>query len=161
MNPQNPIDQSEKAIFAAGCFWGIEADFQNINGVISTRVGYTGGNIPNPSYQQVCVGNTHHAEAVEVLFTPAVISFAALLEHFWHMHDPTQYHQQGPDIGSQYRSAVFYLNADQQAVAEHSKKQAQQNYALPITTEITPASEFWPAEEYHQNYVRKRRGGVG
>ena len=148
------------AIFAAGCFWGIEAQFRKLKGVISTRVGYTGGNFPKPSYKDVCSHKTGHAEAVEVTFNPKIISYTDLLDVFWDIHDPTTLNRQGFDIGSQYRSAIFYLNEEQKKKAHNSKKRVEESkkYRNPIVTEIVPASEFWQAEEYHQQYVEKKRG---
>lgn len=147
----------EKAIFAAGCFWGVEAEFQAIAGVVKTRVGYTGGQTPHPDYKTVCSGRTGHAEAVEVLFDPATVSYDTLLQAFWTLHDPTQLNRQGPDIGTQYRSAIFTTDAAQQQAATHSKDELQKHHSNPVVTEILPAGEFWEAEDYHQNYVQKRR----
>ncbi|TFG21616.1 MAG: peptide-methionine (S)-S-oxide reductase [Promethearchaeota archaeon] len=148
------------AIFAAGCFWGIEAQFRKLKGVISTRVGYTGGNFPNPTYKDVCSHKTGHAEAVEVTFDPTIISYTDLIEIFWDIHDPTTLNRQGLDIGSQYRSAIFYLNEEQKKAAHNSRKRVEESkkYRNPIVTEIVPASEFWQAEEYHQQYLEKKRG---
>ena len=152
--------ETQKAIFAAGCFWGIEAQFRKLKGVISTRVGYTGGNFPNPTYKDVCSHKTGHAEAVEVTFDPNIISYTDLLDVFWDIHDPTTLNRQGLDIGSQYRSAIFYLNEEQKKKAHNSRKKVEQSkkYRNPIVTEIVPASEFWQAEEYHQQYLEKKRG---
>lgn len=147
----------EKAILAAGCFWEVEAALQKIDGVAATSVGYTGGHTAHPDYKTVCSGATGHAEAVEVLFDPAVITYAELLAHFWALHDPTQVNRQGPDCGTQYRSAIFYTSAAQKAAAEESKQQAQRQHTQPIATEITAAGDYWPAEDYHQCYVQKRR----
>ncbi len=148
------------AIFAAGCFWGIEAQFRKLKGVISTRVGYTGGNFPNPTYKDVCSHKTGHAEAVEVTFDPTIISYTDLLDVFWDIHDPTTLNRQGFDIGSQYRSAIFYLNEEQKKEAHNSRKRVEESkkYRNPIVTEIVPASKFWQAEEYHQQYLEKKRG---
>lgn len=153
----------EKAIFAAGCFWGVEEDFREILGVISTRVGYTGGHLDNPTYQQVCTDSTGHAEAVEITFDPEQISYAQLLEIFWHSHDPTQLNRQGPDFGTQYRSAIFYTTEEQRLIAEGSLEQQQNSdrYLRRVVTEIVPANIFWEAEEYHQKYVLKNQGGCG
>lgn len=148
----------QKATFAAGCFWGVEETFRNIKGVISTVVGYTGGHTENPSYREVCTDTTGHAEAVEVTFDPGVVSFKELLEAFWDSHDPTTPNRQGPDIGSQYRSAIFFHDAEQERVAKESKEalDASGVYSLPVVTEIVSAAAFYPAEEYHQKYLMKR-----
>ncbi|MDM5147140.1 peptide-methionine (S)-S-oxide reductase MsrA [Candidatus Persebacteraceae bacterium Df01] len=150
---------SEKAIFAAGCFWGVEATFQNITGVSDSRVGYIGGTISEPTYKQVCAGDTGHAEAIEIIFNPQTVPYEELLAQFWQLHDPTQQNRQGPDVGSQYRSAIFYLTDAQRRAAEQSKIAAQAGFSRPIATQITAADTFWPAEDYHQSYVQKRRGG--
>ena len=147
---------TEKATFAAGCFWGVEAAFWNIPGVLDTRVGYIGGQTSNPTYQQVCAHTTGHAEAVEVTFDPENVSYEQLLDVFWEAHDPTQLNRQGPDVGDQYRSAIFFHTPEQQAVATKSLAKAQTQVMRPIVTEITPAPEFWPAEDYHQRYLEKR-----
>lgn len=146
---------TQTAIFAAGCFWGVEAYFFSLVGVLETRVGYTGGHTDNPTYREVCNKGTGHAEAVEVIFDPAVISYDTLLKHFWQMHNPTLKDRQGPDIGSQYRSAIFYTTDEQQQQAEQSKQQAQADFAQPIVTQISAASTFYPAEAYHQKYFQK------
>lgn len=147
----------QKATFAAGCFWGVEKQFSKIAGVISTKVGYTGGHSINPSYEEVCRGTSGHAEAIEIEFDPNMIRYIDLLDIFWNMHNPTTLNRQGPDIGTQYRSAIFYHNAEQQEIALSSKDEYSQigGYATPITTEITAATEFFPAEEYHQKYLDK------
>lgn len=147
----------EKATFAAGCFWGVEADFRKIKGVIATQVGYTGGNSINPTYEDVCTGTTGHAEAVEIIFDPNVVSYDELLDIFWKIHNPTTLNQQGLDIGTQYRSAIFYQHERQKNEAEKSKELAQRKikYDLKFVTEITPASTFYRAEEYHQQYFEK------
>jgi peptide-methionine (S)-S-oxide reductase len=147
---------SEKATFAAGCFWGVEAAFRNTPGVLATEVGYTGGSRDEPSYEEVCTGRTGHAEAVEVEFDPARVTYDQLLDVFWHEHDPTQLDRQGPDVGTQYRSAVFFHSPEQEAAAEASRDRVQSRSRRPVVTEVTPASEFWPAEEYHQRYLEKR-----
>lgn len=148
----------DKATFAAGCFWGVEATFRTIPGVTSTRVGYTGGNLDNPTYKQVCTDHTGHAEAVEVTYDPEKVSYEELLKVFWENHDPTTLNRQGPDVGTQYRSAIFYHDAGQQAAAVASKQRLEQSGAnrRPIVTEIVPAVEFWEAEDYHQQYLEKR-----
>ena len=150
----------ERAIFAAGCFWGVEEAFRNIKGVISTRVGYTGGKTDNPTYESVCTDKTGHAEAVEVEYDTSLVSYDELLDTFWKIHDPTTLNRQGPDIGTQYRSAIFYDNAGQKASAIASKKKLETSgkYKKAIVTDITPAAEFYPAEEYHQKYYMKHGG---
>lgn len=149
--------ETEKATFAAGCFWGVEAAFAEVPGVVATTVGYIGGTVSDPTYEQVCTGRTGHAEAVQVVFDPAKVSYAELLNVFWKCHDPTSLNRQGPDVGSQYRSAVFHHNEEQRAAAEASKEaQARsRRFTSPIVTEITPASTFHRAEEYHQQYLAK------
>lgn len=149
----------EKATFAAGCFWGVEAAFAKVPGVVSTQVGYTGGRTENPTYKQVCTDRTGHAEAVEVTYDPAKVSYGQLLEVFWNIHDPTTLNRQGPDVGTQYRSAIFYHNKAQQTAAKTSKRQLEESgrFERPIVTEITPASRFYRAEEYHQRYFEKHR----
>ncbi len=148
----------EKATFAAGCFWGVEAAFRQLEGVVSTRVGYIGGSLESPTYKDVCSDTTGHAEAVEVLYDPAAIGYQNLLEVFWSNHDPTTPNRQGPDIGSQYRSGIFFHTPEQEAAARASLEQqaASGRFDAPIVTEITPATEFWEAEEYHQQYLEKR-----
>jgi peptide-methionine (S)-S-oxide reductase len=147
-----------KATFAAGCFWGVEEAFRHIKGVTSTTVGYTGGTLKNPTYQDVCSGRTGHAEAVEVEFDPAQVSYEQLLSVFWKSHDPTTLNRQGPDAGTQYRSAIFYHDAAQQASAAGSKALLEKMNAFkrPIVTEVIPASDFYRAEDYHQQYLEKR-----
>jgi peptide-methionine (S)-S-oxide reductase len=148
-------DRIETATFAAGCFWGVEVDFRNTPGVTDVRVGYTGGHAERPSYEQVCSGTTGHAEAVEVTFDPDEVSYADLVERFWSLHDPTQVNRQGWDVGTQYRSAIFTHSPEQAEVAVESKARAQARLQRPIATEIVPAATFWPAEEYHQQYLVK------
>lgn len=149
---------SEKATFAAGCFWGVEATFRQLKGVLSTQVGYTGGDIASPTYKQVCADTTGHAEAVEVTFDPTLISYDDLLKVFWENHDPTQVNRQGPDFGTQYRTAIFYHTPEQKQLAERSKRALDEShrFSKPIATHIAPATEFWRAEEYHQQYLEKR-----
>lgn len=146
------------ATFGAGCFWGVEETFRAIPGVLSTEVGYLGGTLENPTYEDVCSGVTGHAEVVQVTYDPSVVSYAALLDAFWENHDPTTLDRQGPDVGAQYRSAIFYHTPEQKEVAEKSKAEAQASgkFSKPIVTEITPASVFYRAEEYHQKYLAKR-----
>ncbi len=146
----------EKATFGAGCFWGVEAEFRKIPGVTRTTVGYSGGTSPNPTYEDVCTHRTGHAEVVQVEFDPSLVSYDALLKVFWENHDPTTLNRQGPDIGTQYRSVIFFDDAKQEAAAKASKEEVQRQSRKPIVTEITPASQFYPAEEYHQRYLEKR-----
>lgn len=147
----------EKATFAAGCFWGIQAKFDKIEGVISTQVGYTGGRTENPTYEEVCSGTTGHAEAVEVTFNPKTVSYEELLRTFWSIHNPTTRNRQGFDIGTQYRSGVFYHNEEQKNIALKVKEELEHSgkYSAQIVTEITPASTFYRAEDYHQKYYEK------
>ena len=146
------------ATFAAGCFWGVEDAFRQVEGVTATTVGYTGGTASNPSYKEVCTGRTGHAEAVEVEFDPTKVSYPRLLAVFWKSHDPTTMNRQGPDVGTQYRSAIFYHDAEQEEQARASKAALETDHAFkrPIVTEITPASEFYRAEDYHQQYFEKQ-----
>ena len=146
----------EKATFGAGCFWGVEAEFRRLAGVESTQVGYAGGKLDHPTYEDVCTDRTGHAEVVEVTFDPKVISYHDLLEVFWNNHNPTTLNRQGPDVGAQYRSAIFFHSPEQEAEAKTSRDAAQARFARPIVTEIAPAQPFWRAEEYHQQYLEKR-----
>jgi peptide-methionine (S)-S-oxide reductase len=148
----------EKATFGAGCFWGVEENFGRIPGVKSTIVGFMGGVTENPTYHQVCEGNTGHAEVVHLEFDPSEVSFESLLRNFWSMHNPTTWHRQGPDVGSQYRSVVFCHNTQQENAALKVKEEIQKSgkYSKPIVTEIMPAAAFYRAEEYHQQYLKKR-----
>ncbi len=152
----------EKAIFAAGCFWGVERDFRKVAGVKSTRVGYIGGHFKEPTYNDVCFHKTGHAEAIEVTFDPSEVSYDELLEIFWSIHDPTTLNRQGPDIGTQYRSVIFYINSEQKEKALNSKTrlEASKRYKRAIVTQILSASDFWEAEEYHQQYVEKRKNKI-
>lgn len=143
------------ATFAAGCFWGVEAAFRQIPGVTEAISGYTGGHTSNPTYREVCSDTTGHAEAVEVTFDSSKVSYDELLEVFWKIHDPTQRNRQGPDVGTQYRSAVFTHSEEQQRAATASRDRVQPQFDRPIATEITPATTFWPAEEYHQRYAER------
>jgi len=147
-----------KATFGAGCFWGVEQAFRQVQGVTATRVGYLGGTMNNPTYHDVCTDMTGHAEVVEVEFDPSKVQYEDLLNVFWSCHDPTQLNRQGPDIGTQYRSAIFFHSPEQEKTARASKEKllASGRHRRPITTEITPASQFWQAEEYHQQYLEKR-----
>ena len=146
----------EKATFGAGCFWGVEATFRQLAGVKDTAVGYEGGKLDSPTYQDVCTDRTGHAEVVQVEFDPAVVGYHDLLNVFWENHDPTTKNRQGPDVGTQYRSVIFFHSPEQKAEAEQSREQAQKQFSRPIVTEIVPASTFWRAEEYHQQYLEKR-----
>ncbi len=151
----------EKATFGGGCFWGIEACFREVEGVLSTRVGYEGGQTENPTYQDLCTDTTGHAEVVEVTFDPDKVGYDALLEQFWSCHDPTQFNRQGPDFGSQYRSVIFYHSPEQESVALASREREElsERHRRRIVTEIIPASTFWQAEEYHQQYLEKQGAG--
>ena len=150
-----------KATFGAGCFWGVEETFRQIPGVLATAVGYSGGKLANPTYEDVCSDETGHAEVVEVEYDPKVVPFDRLLDVFWASHNPTQLNRQGPDVGTQYRSAIFFHDAEQEKAARASKERlaASGKFARPIVTEISPAQPFWRAEDYHQRYFEKRGGG--
>jgi peptide-methionine (S)-S-oxide reductase len=148
--------KEEKATFAAGCFWHVQEVFDKIPGVIKTTVGYTGGSTDNPSYKEVSSGNTGHAEAIEVIYDADKVNYEQLLESFWNMHDPTQLNRQGPDVGTNYRSAIFYHNEEQKKLAEESKEKEAKEYDKGIVTKIVKASKFYPAEDYHQRYNEKR-----
>jgi peptide-methionine (S)-S-oxide reductase len=149
------------ATFGAGCFWGVEAAFRRVEGVASTAVGYSGGRVPNPTYEDVCTDETGHAEVVQVEYDPDRVSYERLLEVFWNSHDPTTLNRQGPDFGTQYRSVIFYHDEEQKATAIASKERAQANgrYSRPIVTEIRPAAMFYRAEDYHQQYYEKHGEG--
>jgi len=153
---------NEKATFGAGCFWGVEAAFRRVPGVVSTQVGYAGGQTKSPSYQEVCTDTTGHAEVVQVEFDPAQASYEQLLEVFWQVHDPTQLNHQGPDFGKQYRTVIFFHSPEQEKVARESKArlEASGKFRRPVVTQIEPAREFWRAEEYHQQYLEKRGMGA-
>ena len=153
-------ESAERATFAAGCFWGVEASFREIEGVLKTTVGYTGGTVANPSYEQVCSDTTGHAEAVEVWFDPSKVSYGDLLSTFWQVHDPTTRNRQGWDFGSQYRSAVFFHDSDQERQAIASRDAHQAGLAKEIVTQIVPATEFYDAEDYHQRYFEKHGGAA-
>lgn len=148
----------EKATFGAGCFWGVEAAFREVKGVVSTAVGYMGGTLRDPTYEDVCTDRTGHAEVVQVEYDPAVVSYDDLLKVFWENHDPTTLNRQGPDTGTQYRSAIFFHTPAQEASAKASKDALARSgrFKRPVVTEIVPAPEFWRAEEYHQQYLEKR-----
>lgn len=151
----------EKATFGAGCFWGVEETYRSLPGVVETLVGYTGGHVDNPTYEDVCNGGTGHAEALEITFDNTKVGFEDLLRIFWKSHNPTTKNQQGPDIGHQYRSAVFYHSELQRQLAESTRDELDKSgkYKNPVVTEIVPAAKFWSAEEYHQKYLMKR--GMG
>ncbi len=143
---------------AGGCFWGVEAAFRQIPGVLSSTAGYSGGARENPTYEQVCTGATGHAEAVQITFDPSIVTYGQLLDHFWEMHDPTQVNRQGPDVGTQYRSVIFYHDKEQKAEAEASKSalDVSGSFKQPAATEIIAFEAFYPAEDYHQQYLEKR-----
>lgn len=151
-------DTNETAIFGAGCFWGVEQAFRQVDGVVETSVGYAGGRTDNPSYRDVCTGTTGHAEVVQVVFDPSRVSYEDLLEVFWSVHDPTQVNRQGPDVGSQYRSIILTTSAEQERTAREAKAsiEACRTFPSPVATEIVEAGRFWRAEEYHQRYLEKR-----
>lgn len=153
--------RTEKAIFAAGCFWGVQDYFDKVPGVTKTTVGYTGGHVEKPTYEQVCSHNTGHAEATEIEFDPDKVTYETLVRQFFRMHDPTQINRQGPDIGDNYRSAIFYLSPEQHNTAERVKHELDRSHTFkkPIATEITKADTFWLAEEYHQHYTQKTGAG--
>jgi len=153
---------TEIAIFAAGCFWGVEQTFRDTKGVVETEVGYTGGHKDNPAYEEVCRKSTGHAEAVRVTFDPAIVSYDSLLDVFWECHNPTQINRQGPDVGDQYRTAIFTVNDAQKSAAEaaRDKLNASGRFDKSVATVIEPLSKWWKAEEYHQQYFEKRGGGA-
>ena len=155
---ENPGDDLEKATFAAGCFWHIEEAFRQVKGVVATAVGYSGGHFERPTYEQVCTLNTGHAEAIRVIFDPKIVSYETLLDVFWKIHDPTTKDRQGPDVGKQYRSVIFYHNEEQKAAALSSKEKLEKSgaYKNSIVTEIVPISAFYMAEDYHQQYYEKK-----
>ncbi len=148
----------QKATFGAGCFWQVEEDFHHVDGVKATAVGYEGGNVENPDYETVCTDRTGHAEVVEITYDPNEVKYETLLETFWKNHNPTTLDRQGPDVGSQYRSAIFYHNDEQKKIAEKSKEELEKSgkWKNPIVTQIVPAQTFWKAEDYHQKYLHKR-----
>jgi peptide-methionine (S)-S-oxide reductase len=150
----------QQAIFAAGCFWGVQFYFDQVPGVTKTTVGYTGGHTENPSYEAVCTHTTGHAEAVLLEFEPEKVSYETLVRQFFRMHDPTQLNRQGPDVGDSYRTAIFYFDDAQKEIAEKIKKEIQPNFKQPIATEITKASKFWPAEDYHQKFTERTGRGM-
>lgn len=145
---------TDKAYFAAGCFWGVQKSFDEMGGVVETTVGYMGGDVESPTYEKVCAGGTGHAESTEIVFDPEEVSYEDLVRKFFELHDPTQLNHQGPDVGHQYRSAIFYTTDEQKEIAEEAARELGESgkYDLPIVTEIVPAPEFWPAEDYHQKY---------
>jgi len=149
------LDHAQRATFAAGCFWGVEAAFRELDGVLDVTVGYTGGTTADPTYEDVCGGASGHAEAVEVIFDPALVSYRQLLDTFWHIHNPTTLNRQGWDFGSQYRSAVFFHDPEQERLAVATRDSEQESLVKPIVTEIVPATAFYRAEEYHQRYFER------
>lgn len=161
-SPSEGDPKYERATFAAGCFWGVQSLFKQVKGVVETTVGYTGGTTPDPTYRQVCTGITGHAEAVQIKFDPSIVSYEELLSLFWRMHDPTTPNRQGPDVGTQYRSAIFYHSESQRKAAEKSKEDFDRSgvYVNKATTQIVPASTFYAAEEYHQDYFEKQGRGA-
>ena len=161
--PVDPSANTEIATFGAGCFWGVEAAFRQIKGVTATAVGYSGGTMENPTYRDVCTDRTGHAEVVRVIYDPSKVTYEQLLDVFWNCHDPTTLNRQGPDVGAQYRSAVFFHSPEQEAAAKASKQRVQASDAFKgrtIATEITPAPAFWRAEECHQRYLEKQGKGA-
>jgi peptide-methionine (S)-S-oxide reductase len=155
---QTPTPQRETAMFGAGCFWGVEATFRKVPGVLDTAVGYSGGHVERPTYKQVCTDRTGHAEVVRVEYDPSQVTYQQLLNIFWQGHNPTQLNRQGPDVGTQYRSVIFYFNEEQRRLAEQSKERLERSnrFRRPVVTQIVPAGPFWRAEEYHQRYLEKR-----
>lgn len=151
--------KTEKAMFGAGCFWGVQYYFDQVPGVISSSVGYSGGHTENPSYEDVCTRTTGHAEVVELEFDPAKVSYKTLLQHFFRLHDPTQLNRQGPDVGDNYRSVIFYYDDNQKAQAETEKEKAQKKFDKRVVTEISPSKEFYPAEDYHQKFTERTGHG--
>ena len=149
----------EKALFAAGCFWGVQFYFDQVPGVTKTTVGYTGGHIENPTYEQVCSHSTGHAEAVLIEFDPKKVGYGMLCKQFFHMHDPTQLNRQGPDVGDNYRSAIFYFDQEQRDTAQKALEEAQSKFDKPVVTEITAATRFYEAEDYHQKYAERTGHG--
>ena len=158
MEKTDTMDTSRIATFGAGCFWGVEAAYRQIPGVLSTRVGYLGGTMENPTYRDVCSGRTGHAEVVEVKYDPSRLTYDDLLTVFWENHDPTTLNRQGPDVGTQYRSVIFYHSPEQKSAAETSRRKidTSRRFPRPVVTQIEPAPKFWRAEEYHQRYLQKR-----
>lgn len=152
--------KTDIATFAAGCFWGVQYYFDQVPGVVSSRVGYTGGHADNPSYEDVCTHTTGHAEAVELTFDPAKVNYEILLKHLFRMHDPTQLNKQGPDVGDQYRSAIFYHDDEQRKLAEQAENDVALEFKKPIVTQIVPAEKFYEAEDYHQKYAEKTGRGM-
>jgi peptide-methionine (S)-S-oxide reductase len=156
---ENGQGRTEKATFGAGCFWKPEAAFRELDGVVDTQVGYEGGHVERPTYEQVCSGTTGHAEVTQVEYDPEKISYDELLNKFWGVHDPTQVNRQGPDVGDQYRTVIFYNSPEQEAAAKASKERVQERVGKPVATSIEPTTGFWRAEEYHQCYLEKRSEG--
>jgi methionine-S-sulfoxide reductase len=150
----------EQAIFAAGCFWGVQYYFDQVPGILKSTVGYTGGTTENPTYEEVCTHRTGHAEAVLLEFDPKIVSYSMLCKQFFHMHDPTQLNRQGPDVGDNYRSAIFYLTDDQKKIAEEVRDETQTKFNKPIVTQIERAGPFYEAEDYHQKFTEKTGQGM-
>jgi peptide-methionine (S)-S-oxide reductase len=161
MSETQPPSNTEKATFGAGCFWQVEDEFHRLDGVIDTAVGYEGGHVDNPTYEQVCAGNTGHTEVAQIEFDPERISFEELLYKYFDIHDPTQMNRQGPDVGYQYRSVVFAQDDEQEKIARDVIERVQKRFRDPVVTEIEPAAPFWRAEEYHQCYLQKRHEQPG
>jgi len=162
MSETTETTRTEKATFAAGCFWQVEMAYRETTGVVDTAVGYEGGHVANPTYEQVCSGTTGHAEVTQVTYDPDRVSYEELVEKFWALHDPTQLNRQGPDVGDQYRTAIFTHSEEQAEIARRSLERAQERFSKPIVTTVEPATGFWRAEEYHQCYLQKRheQGGL-
>jgi len=156
--PSNSPAHTETATLAGGCFWCLDAVFKMVPGVISVTCGYSGGSKESPTYEEVCMGNTGHAEAVQIVFDPEKLTYSKLLGYFWEVHDPTTPNRQGHDVGTQYRSVIFYQSDAQKAAAEASKAEEQKNWPAPVVTEIVPLKKFWPAEKYHQDYFANNPG---
>ena len=160
-NSKTETTRTEKATFGAGCFWQVEETFRALDGVVDTAVGYEGGHVDNPTYEQVCSGTTGHVEVCEVEFDPGRVSFGTLVDKYFEIHDPTQVDRQGPDVGYQYRSVIFAHSDEQAEIARKVIERVQPRYSDPVVTAIEPAQPFWRAEEYHQCYLDKRRSGAG
>lgn len=156
-NPSSEINTMEQAILGGGCFWCTEAVYETLEGVVDVESGYMGGTVPNPTYDQVCMGNTGHTEVIRITFDPEIVGFDDILDLFWEAHDPTTLNRQGADTGTQYRSVIFFVDDKQKATAQKSVALAQSRFENPIVTEISPASDFYPAEDYHQNFYSENK----